>query len=681
MLFGQEKFPEEVLSNPRKYGLEVEQSFAISETPNFSIDTVNKIILKCGLRSSKFVNPDSWAKVKDNVEVVSVSIVFSKYPIRKKGYFMNHKLLFNRLKNLFLIDPLLNDALIEWKIILHTNCKNDIQVDSLFHGIIIEYKQEEDSILTLIETQNLKTNSNSKVDIKKIELFNDLPESIRLELENSDSLKKKELLIEYFESLLRDTTKHERTDNSIERKEHLINEFISTYGSIDDSVVFKVLDRNKQWKNALIVADWTGSMYQYGAQALLWHSLNFENSGLDYFTLFNDGDSKATVNKTIGKTGGIYFEKTDDIKKVIALYQLVMLKGYGGDGPENDIEALLKGIEKYPSHSQIILIADNNACVRDIELLKELKKPIRVIVCGYKKRSGINPQYIRIAKETGGSLHTIEDDIYNLQYEFDRRGEVKSLLNSNIKTGLTYCYCARSIYSSSYFDSKIFIDLDSALKEKKRVVNLDLSLLSLESIPRKIRKLRFLNSLNLSNNKIKRVNNSIIKSHSIEILDLSNNRISKFPYNLSKLHSLQSLDLSNNSIDTIKPLTGFDYLVHLDLSNNNIYNLPKRLKLKHLQYLYLNYNHLNKLPISIERLRELKELSLSGNSITKLSKRIGYLRKLEVLDLSDNNLSKLPRQINRLRKLKMLRLSGNNFTSEYIQYLKKVLPKAVIEFQ
>ena len=681
IIFAQEKFDEKILNNSRKYGSQVEKAFTIIQTSNFAIDTIRKVNLKCGLRSSNYVNSKVWAAVKDDVEVVSVSIVFSKYPIRKNGYRMNHKLLFSRLQNLFVIDPLLNDVLIDWKIILHTNCKNDAQVDSLFHGIIIEYKKDDASSASFEVPESMPI-SNSGVDLlKKIELFNDLPNNVRQELKSCDSSMKTELLINYFEKILNDTNEVEITEDLLDKHEKTIYKFINTYGDESDNVVYKVFNRNRQWRDALIVADWTGSMYQYGAQALLWHTLNFENSGLDYFALFNDGDQKSSKDKIIGETGGVYFEETNNIDKIVALYQLVMLKGYGGDGPENDIEAILKGIAKYPSNSQIILIADNNACVRDIALLKDVKKPIRVIICGYDKKSGINPQYIKIAMETGGSLHTIEDDIYNLKYETNNKGKVKSLLNSDMKLGPSYCYCMRPLFPDSYYDQKLYTDLDSALKDKARVINLDLSNISLKRVPRKIRKFRSMKSIDLSGNKLRRINNSVIRARNLVTIDLSDNIITKFPYKFGDIHGLQRLDLSSNNIDTIKPLKGFKNLVHLNLSNNNIRHLPNRLRFNRIQFLYLNNNRLHELPASIGRLRKLKELYLSGNSISVLGKRICYLRKLEVLDLSDNDLSILPRRIIRLRKLKMLRLSGNNFSSEYIAYLKKILPKTTIEYQ
>ena len=65
----------------------------------------------------------------------------------------------------------------------------------------------------------------------------------------------------------------------------------------------------------MVVADWTGSMYAYGSQALKWHNLNLEKSGLSYFTLFNDGDRKPQRKKKVGITDGIYHEEASKNKQ------------------------------------------------------------------------------------------------------------------------------------------------------------------------------------------------------------------------------------------------------------------------------------------------------------------------------------------------------------------------------
>ena len=677
-VIGQEKFPSEILNNAKKYGSSVEESFTIEETSNFHIDTTNRIILKNGLRSSKCINTESWTSIKEDVEVSSISIVFSKYPVRKDGYSMNHKLLFNRLKNLFLLDPLLNDSLILWKIVLQTNCENDAQVDSLFHGIIIEYKKDEE----MIESPNISNNTTFNADLlEKIESLYDLPENVLNDINNGNQIEKPEILIDYFEELLKDTVSTEITPIFLEKNIHLVIEFIKTYSNYGDNIVTTVFNRNRQWENAIVIADWTGSMYQYGAQALLWHSLNFNKSGLSYFTLFNDGDLKPNESKVIGETGGVYFEKANNIDKIFNLYQLVMLKGGGGDGPENDIEGILKGLEKYPMSSEIILIADNNSCVRDMELIKDIHKPVRIIICGYNRKLGINPQYIYLAKETGGSIHTMESDIHNIQVELDNKGKIKSLVNYNFKIGKSHCYNLKSIYPESYYDNLIYKNIDSAKMDKKRVVYLDLSFQSIHRAPSTIKRFKELKTLNLSNNKISRISRSVYNSEQLDVLDLSHNNIFIIPNKLSKLYCLKRLDLSYNNIGSIKSLPRLSSLIHLDLSDNSFSYLPDRLGFKNLELLYLNNNKLKELPASIGKLRKLKELSVRGNSLSVITTRIAYLKKLEYLDLSDNNLSELPKQIRRLRKLKILRLSGNNFTTDYIDYLGKVLPNTIIENQ
>src|SRR5690606_24582422 len=44
--------------------------------------------------------------------------------------------------------------------------------------------------------------------------------------------------------------------------------------SSTQNIIPKVFDRNKQWKNCLIVTDVTGSMFPYLAQFQMWHKLN-----------------------------------------------------------------------------------------------------------------------------------------------------------------------------------------------------------------------------------------------------------------------------------------------------------------------------------------------------------------------------------------------------------------------
>ncbi|MCP4136828.1 MAG: hypothetical protein GY754_38010 [bacterium] len=191
-----------------------------------------------------------------------------------------------------------------------------------------------------------------------------------------------------------------------------LKDMISGKATVGDKTIPTILNRNKQWKNMLIVSDLTGSMTPHTAQLVIWLKLNMMKRETKSFAFFNDGDAKRTSSKKIGKTGGIYTAKADTFEDVAELAYKTMNGGGGGDGPENDIEALMAGIKKFGDCSEIVLIADNKSNMRDISLLKKLKRPVRVVLCG--TFYGINIQYLELARATGGSVHTIEEDILSL---------------------------------------------------------------------------------------------------------------------------------------------------------------------------------------------------------------------------------------------------------------------------
>lgn len=191
---------------------------------------------------------------------------------------------------------------------------------------------------------------------------------------------------------------------------------IKTYGSsgymVNETVVTKTLDRNKQWKNCLVVTDVTGSMNPYLGQFLAWHKLNMSDSKNHDYVFFNDGNNMRDNLKVTGNVGGNYYIKTDEYDQMAKVLSKAKRKGFGGDGPENNIEAVLYGIEKNPAITEVIMIADNYATPRDLELMNRIKRPVHVIICG--GAGGINTEYLNLARKTKGSIHTIEEDITDL---------------------------------------------------------------------------------------------------------------------------------------------------------------------------------------------------------------------------------------------------------------------------
>ncbi|MCB0643094.1 MAG: hypothetical protein KDC44_15700, partial [Phaeodactylibacter sp.] len=202
--------------------------------------------------------------------------------------------------------------------------------------------------------------------------------------------------------------------------------------SFQDYVVEKVLERNK-WDDMLIVSDMTGSMAPYIGQLFLWLKLNTLDDRIKQFVFFNDGDTQLNEAKAIGATGGIYETRSKTYAAVEELAVRCMMSGDGGDLEENDIEALLAGMALCPDCAEHILIADNNSPMRDYELLKQINKPIRIIICGVQHK--VNIEYLNLARQTGGSVHLIERDLYHLtkinEGETLEIGEQKFIIRQN----------------------------------------------------------------------------------------------------------------------------------------------------------------------------------------------------------------------------------------------------------
>jgi hypothetical protein len=182
----------------------------------------------------------------------------------------------------------------------------------------------------------------------------------------------------------------------------------------DEQTILEVFTRNN-WTDVLAVIDVTGSMRPCASAVSQWMSLAHEReTNIKTYVFFNDGDSKADRDKVIGSTGGIYTTNSTNLSVVRSIMEEAMRMGSGGDGPENDIEALLYGIEQCPTCQNIIHIADNTVTPRDLVLLPDVKVPIKVVPCQVRSSAGVNPQLLNIADKTGGSLHTIEEDIISL---------------------------------------------------------------------------------------------------------------------------------------------------------------------------------------------------------------------------------------------------------------------------
>lgn len=362
--FGQhKKFSKDMLENPRTYENEFRKIFNINEVKVFHEDkNEQQVIMENGYVQYNLKNKDQWPAYNPKVVVTQIDIIFTKYPKEISYWRTNYyELLANRIKAILAIDSTLNSDVFEWNLVMQTECNTELQAKKMFHGVAITYFNSQE--------------------------FEDEPDDV------SDK------------NIVRDSVYFAKHTLKVKN-------YIRSHGGDRDSLISRIFERNKDWKNALVVMDWTGSMYQYGAEAVQWHTLNFETSGIQNFVFFNDGNNTEDHRKKIGYTGGVYYAHADNLDRLIKTFYLVGSRGDGGDRPENDIEGLIRGKNRFEDFDELVLIADNNSCMRDFSLLVNLDVAVNIIVCGAEH--GINPQYVNLAYHTGGSIHTIEEDIHHL---------------------------------------------------------------------------------------------------------------------------------------------------------------------------------------------------------------------------------------------------------------------------
>ena len=168
-------------------------------------------------------------------------------------------------------------------------------------------------------------------------------------------------------------------------------------------------------------------------------------------------------------------------------------------------------------------------------------------------------------------------------------------------------------------------------------------------------------SLKLSNEKLKAILPCIGELINLKNLYLGDNQLTELPEAIGKLINLNYLDLGKNQLaelpEVIGKLTNLDYF---RLSNNPLVELPESIGgLINLRHLYLSNNRLVRLPETIGKLINLKRLYLSNNRLVELPESIGVLINLRYLELKDNQLFELPESIGGLINLGQIFLCNN----------------------
>jgi internalin A len=164
--------------------------------------------------------------------------------------------------------------------------------------------------------------------------------------------------------------------------------------------------------------------------------------------------------------------------------------------------------------------------------------------------------------------------------------------------------------------------------------------------------------LDLSRLTLKTLPESISKLHYLKVLRLDNNLLASLPAWISKLTDLRELFVDANNLTSLTPRVGsLERLRVLSLAGNRLNSLPDSIgRLDRLVQLSLTDNAFTEITSWIFTLVSLEVLSI-GSELTTIPDGIARLNNLKVLDLSDNPLSNLPASIGALRNLEELNIS------------------------
>ena len=149
-------------------------------------------------------------------------------------------------------------------------------------------------------------------------------------------------------------------------------------------------------------------------------------------------------------------------------------------------------------------------------------------------------------------------------------------------------------------------------------------------------------------------------------LDLENNGLRHIPNSIYELSNLESLVMSNNLLEEVSHEIGkLTKLKVLSLYENRLAILPDELiQCVQLEYIYLDYNRsLNAIPQKIGKLKHLKDLTLSYCQLSEIPKSIEQCTDLRMLVLHHNKLSKLDLDFNKSPLLVNIKLNNNQLTS------------------
>ncbi|XP_053650971.2 DISP complex protein LRCH3 isoform X5 [Cherax quadricarinatus] len=204
--------------------------------------------------------------------------------------------------------------------------------------------------------------------------------------------------------------------------------------------------------------------------------------------------------------------------------------------------------------------------------------------------------------------------------------------------------------------------LDRILVDAQATCELKLSGRKLKEYPKGAAKYNLSDTVvaDLSKNRFSEVPAEVTDYTSLEQLNLYQNVIKHLSDSLAALQSLTHLILSRNQLSVVPGcVCALAALRVLDVSGNRLVSLPEEVgHLRNLMELNASYNQLAHLPPALGELDTLRSLNLRRNLLQTLPPELCFLR-LVFMDLSCNRIATLPTELRFMSSLISLTLDNN----------------------
>ncbi|KAG8888913.1 hypothetical protein FRB98_006455 [Tulasnella sp. 332] len=215
-----------------------------------------------------------------------------------------------------------------------------------------------------------------------------------------------------------------------------------------------------------------------------------------------------------------------------------------------------------------------------------------------------------------------------------------------------------SLEELDLYDNKIK-HLGDSLKDHSKLRSLDLSFNLLRQVPEVVSSLSAIHTLYFVQNKITKITNLHDIGSTLRSLELGGNRL-RVIESLDALMNLEELWLGKNKISKLENLAMLQKLQILSVQSNRLVKIEGLDSLVNLRELYISHNGIERLE-GLENNLKLETLDVGSNRIPALE-NLSHLKSLEELWMNDNkipNLHDLDSQLAAISTLKTIYLEGN----------------------